>query len=467
MAFGEQNTINTSLEVIEQLLQSSSTEFSLFLTNNSANPCLAPNLWMTDVSSESLLDERSETGSQLDTPLELYFDMEDSMDGSTTVVVPTEGRTDPNTNTPQKPSLHTSLLRPGRSSPTSSIDSWAASSVSLTDDCCFTSLTCNIPLQDLIEYIINNILTHRRVSIQSVGLSCLSSSLTIQVSLVTDLSVFDNFLLADDPKLVSRMTSLFSGVIVAELRAANLSYDNCRPLVSVACDKLYDILSSEVATILKAACESLQLCLPLLLSSTRPNKGVKLLKKLMNLIEVNYWLLKVELLETLAVIDYAQLAIVDLSLLSQILNEVVFPLIRDTDHRVRTAVSNTLIHLAKTLDSTDKPLPLLAVQHVKTSFDHLYVKPTQLSLAGIGRTDSQVIPSIPTCLEIIVCHCMTILASTEDQIGQKGALEALCSLSVEYPPPTLPSLWGVNGSQCGLLELVLQLFRGGYGIRYD
>ena len=461
MVYGEQNTINTALEVIEQLLQSASTEFDVFLSTSSTGPSLAPNLWMTDHSeSFSQLDEKSETGSQLDAPLELYFDMEDSMDGST-AIMPSEARiTDSITPTPQKSSLHASLLHPSRSSPTSSIDSWAASSVSLTDDSCFTSLTSSVPLQDLVEYIINNILTHKRVSIQSVGLACLSSSLNIQATLITDLSVFNNFLLADDPKLVSRMATLLSSVIVTELRTTNLNFDSCRPLVSFACDKLYDILGSEVATILKAACESLQLCLPLLLSSTRPIKGVKLLKKLMNLIEVNYWLLKVELLETLAVIDYAQLAIVESSLLSQILNEVVFPLVRDTDHRVRTAVSNTLMQLAKTLDTADKPLPLLAVQHVKTSFDHLYAKPTQLSLAGIGRTDSQIIPSIPTCLEVIVWHCMTLLSSSEDQIGQKGALEVLCRLSEEYPPPTLPSLWGVNGSQCGLLELLLQLFRG-------
>ena len=434
---------------------------SSFLTTPSTNPSIAPNLWMIDTGdSLSQLDERSETSSQLDAPLELYFDLDDSMESNTT---PTEIKPpEQSVTTPLKGGmLQVAGLRTGRASPTSSIDSWAAAStISLSEDSCFTSLSTNVPLQDLVQYIISHVLTHKRVSIQSVGLAFLASSLHINCSYIRDLSVFDSFVNADDPKLVSRMANILSCLIIAELRASNLNFDACRPLVGVACEQIDSILGNEVATILKAACESLQLCLPLLLASTQPNRGVILLRKVMNLIDVNYWLLKVELLETLAVVDYAQLAVVEPSLLPQILDNVVFPLINDNDHRVRTAVSNNLVHLVKTLDISDHPLPQLATRHVKTSTDHLYVTPTQLSLAGIGRIDSRVIPAKPTSLETVVWHCMMLLGSSEDHLAQRGALEVLCRLSEEYPPPTLPSLWGVNGSQCGLLEMVLQLFRG-------
>lgn len=460
----EQNTINSALEVLEQLLQSASVEFCSYLTTSCPNPNQAPNLWITEIGNEAALDERSDTGSQLDAPLELYFDLDDSMEANTTtptIVKEEVIATPPRGSGGGSTQASSSFLRPGRVSPTSSVDSWAASVVSLTEDSCFTSLSSSVPLQDLIEYIQGNILTHKRVSIKSVGLACLAACASIDSNFITELSVFESFLQADDPKLVSKMGNLLACVIVAEVKACNLCFDKCRPLVREACDKIDDILSSEVATILKAACESLQLCLPLLLSSTHPDIGVKLLKKLMNLIDINYWLLKVELLETLAVVDYAQLAVIEPSLLSQILEDVVFPMINDADHRVRAAVSNALAHLARTLDSANDPLQKLAVQHVKQSFSHLYVKPTELSLAGIQRIDySYVIPSIPTCLEVIVWHSMVILGSADDQLGQKGALEVMCRLSEEYPPPTLPNLWAVDGSQCGLLELLLQLFRG-------
>ena len=460
MLYGEQNTINSALEVIEQLLLSASTEFSLFLTSTALNPSLAPNFWMTAGSAECLsLDEKSETGSQLEAPCEEYFEFEESVDPSNQ---PTEVGNDAKnlSLTPQKRPSLTSSFHSGKGSPTSSVDSWTLSTVSLTDESCFTSITGNVPLQDLIEYMKGSILTHKRVSIKSVGLSVVSASLNIDRNCIADFSDFEDFLIAEDPKLVSRMTNLLSCFIAAELRACDRNVSKCRPLIAVACEKLYSILSSEVAVILKAACESLQLCLPLLLSSNHPNEGVNLLKKLMNLIDINYWLLKVELLQTLAVVDYAQLAVVEPSLLPLILEEVVFPLISDSDHRVRAAVCNTLTKLAKTLDQTDKPLPVLALQHVKKFFDHLHAKPIQLSLAGIGRTDSQVVPSIPSCLETIVWHCMVVLGSSQDQVGQKGALEVLCALSEEYPPPTLPNLWGVKCSECGLLEMVLQMSRG-------
>ena len=456
MVYGEQNTINSSLEVIEQLLQSASVEFSVFLTSGSPSPCPAPNLWVTETGdSFGQLDEKSETGSQLDAPMELYFDLEESIDAT---IVPSDGKVDQTALTPQKDIV--SSLRTGRNSPTNSIDSWAASTVSLSDDSCFTSVTGNVPLKDLVEYIQSNVLTHKRVSIKSIGLACLASSLNIEYAYINDLSVFETFLRADDPKLVSRTTSILSHLVVAELRACNLNFNECRPLVNVACERINDVLGSEVATVLKAACEYLQLCLPLLLASTCPYEGIKLLTKLVKLIDVNYWLLKVELLEALAVVDYALLAVVDSSLLSLILDDVVFPSICDSDHRVREAVAHTLTQLVRTIDTTCHPLSKLAAQHVKASFDHLYVKPTELLLAGIGGTDSQVVPPIPTGLETVVWHCMMLLGSSQDQLGQKGALEVLCRLSEAFPPPTVPNLWGVSGSQCGLLEMVLQLLRG-------
>ena len=466
MLYGEHNTIIMALETIEHLLMSASHELYLFLTSALSNPSVTPNFWSVDSLDTTSLEDKSETGSQLEAPCDYYFDLEDSGDmttpSSTTPTPTTPSSTTFSTqNIKQSPKiLHRSINHSGRIPSNTSLDSWTSPFNILSENACLTSRTSLIPLQDLIRYIYENILTHQRVSVKSAGLSVLSASLHVDHKFINDFSDLQVFFEAEDPKLLSCATTLVSNFIAIELKSCDRQFNQCRPLVGVACQRLLRVFDSDVSIVLKAACESLRLCLPLLLSCTQPNEGIKLLRKLINVIEVNYWLLKVELLQTLAVVDYAQLAVVEPSLLSVILEDIVFPLLSDSDHRVRTATCNTLTQLARTLNYTQQPLFLLAQQHIKSSFGHLSTKPAQMSLAGIGRVESQVTPAIPSCLESIVWMCTVVLGSSEDHFGQKGALEALCVLAEEYPPPTFPSMWSVNGSECGLLEMILQYLRG-------
>lgn len=61
--------------------------------------------------------------------------------------------------------------------------------------------------------------------------------------------------------------------------------------------------------------------------------ALAILHALLPLRASSYWLTKVELLQTLACLDFTSLALVDHKLPAVALNEIVFPLLADTDHR--------------------------------------------------------------------------------------------------------------------------------------
>ena len=447
MKYGDHNTLNIALEVLENLFLSATPEFWLFLTTPLSPPIIAQNIWSLDTFDTLSLDEKSDTESQLDAPCDSYFEISEEVDTSTTQAQPT---------TTKPPSAQVQLS--GRVSPSSSLDSWSVASAQT--EVGYLTGTSNVPLQDLVEYTYQHILSHSRVSVKSVGLSVVAAAVTLYPKCLTELTDLESFLDSEDPKLVSRMSNLLAQLIATEVRLNGGRFDLCRPIVGVACRKIADILGSESPVVLKAACESLRVCLLPLLGSSHPNKAIELLEKLITLTDINYWLLKVELLQTLAVVDYAQLAVVKPSLLLKILEGVAIPLLSDSDYRVRSAVSATLTQLAKSLDYTPNHLLSLGRQHAKLSYGHLHISTMQLSLAGIGRTDVKTVPTVPSCLEHIVWQCTVFLGASANHWGQRGALEALCALTEEYPPPTLPSMWGVNGSDCGLLEMILQLLRG-------
>lgn len=391
-------------------------------------------------------EDKNDTGSQLDAPCDSYFD--DSED--------TE-------DLPETRSLPSGVS--GRAPSNSSLNSWTVSSTpSVTNGYLMKFNSSITPLEDLVEFVQTTTLTHARVSIKSVGLSVMTAAIKLYPRALTSFDDLSQFLESDDPKLVSRMSQLLAQLVATEVGMYHGRFDLCRPIVGMACKKISAILESDVPVVLKAACESLRVCLLPLLGSNCPQEAVCLLEKLITLTNINYWLLKVELLQTLAVVDYAQLAVVNPSLLPIILKDVVIPFLSDNDHRVRSAVSITLVQLAKSLNHTSNHtsncLLSLGYQQAKSSYGHLHVINTQLSLAGIGRVDEKTIPIIPSCLEDIVMECNVLLGATSNQWGQRGALEALCVLADHYPPPTLPSMWGVSGSDCGILEMTLQLLRG-------
>ena len=442
--------------MMEQLLKMASSEFIFFLSTP-LSPCsVAPSYWPVNVHDTSLLEDSLDASSQLDIPMDGYFATQE------------EDATSQSKSAKEQASSSSGNVGGGGvrgSSPTGSVDSWTPS-VLLLNEGGFMTRDGEIgekraPLHDIVEYICKHLLQHKRVSVQAAGLGCLAAAVNIAPSCLTSLQPLAEFAVAEDPKLVGRTASVLAHLISSELLTFSGQIAACRePLILKSCSLLGTIMGNDSPVILKAACEALRICLPLLLSSSQPSLAIDLLNILLSLYGSSYWLLKVELLQTLAVIDYSILALLDPSIPLKVLNEVALSLLGDPDHRVRSAVADCLVQLVANIDLHSPPLLYAAQTHAQKSFGHLRTSLVQISLAGIGNVTTKMTPVTPSSLDHIVWRCYAMLGASGDPHSQRGALEVLCTLSESYPPPTLPSLWGCSGSKCSLLEMVLQLMRG-------
>ena len=448
--------MNTALEMMEQLLKMASSEFIFFLSTP-LSPCsIAPSYWPVNVHDSSLLDDSLDASSLLDIPMDGYFATQEE-DSS-----PVGGQS----KSAKEQVSPGSVVGGGRSSsPTGSVDSWTPSVLLLNEGGFMTregeAGEKRAPLHDLVEYICKQLLLHKRVSVQSAGLGCLAAAVNISPSCLPSLQPLAEFAVAEDPKLVGRTASVLAHLVSTELLTFSGQIAACRePLILKSCNLLGAIMGSDSPVILKAACEALRVCLPLLLSSSQPSLAIDLLNILLSLHSSSYWLLKVELLQTLAVVDYSILALMEPSIPLKVLNEVALSLLSDPDHRVRSAVADCLVQLVANIDLHSPPLLYAAQTHAQKSFGHLRTSLVQISLAGIGNVTTKMTPVTPSSLDHIVWRCYAMLGVSGDPHSQRGALEVLCKLSESYPPPTLSSLWGCSGSKCSLLEMILQLMRG-------
>ena len=444
--YGDHNTTNAGLEVLEQLLQVPSSDLLLFLTSALTSPNIVINYWPAETVDMTESEQGELETSQLEEPLDTHFSSSFE-----------EGKEQSLLN-PSFCSSWPSGLSSAHS-PTGSVDSWALSTASLPETHCMAHPESSSPLSDLVQFLLQRILSHSRVSVQSLGLTCLAAAVHLEPLCLPNLMGLHEFALSDDPKLASKMAWLLAKLTAAELRTTSGKLSECR-WVSEACQLLGSILDSKVPVVLKAVCEALRVCLPSLLTCSQPRLAVSLLNKLLTLTSHSYWLLKVELLQTLSVLDYTLLTVEEPAISSKVLEQVVFPMLGDSDHRVRSAVASTLAELAWKVDVSADGWLGHALQQTAGLLCHMNTVPTLLSLAGIGSADKKFTPTIPSCLPYIVWRCTTSLAVAGNGLSQRGALEVLCTLADRYPPVTLPTLWAVSGSDCGLLELLLQLLRG-------
>lgn len=447
---------------MEQLFYTATPEFTYFLTTPLSTASPAPSYWSMDLSDSLAVDEQElDNSSQLDIPIDSYFDTQEEATDEAEL-------TSASTSTLKKiPNQQSALsiplqLTPGRTSSIASIDSWSPTSDPLNEEALITGAsTETAPLPDLVQYLFQFSLTHKRVSVQSIALACVAAAVRLQPSCLASLESLIDLAMAEDPKLVGRTAAIFAHLIAAELIRGSGDLSSCRAdMIKQSCDLLEDIMGRDVAIIQKAVCESLRTCLPPLLSSSAQPLVSKLLHQLMKLHTSSYWLLKVELLQTLAVLDYSCLAMIDAGLPSSILNDVVFSLIGDSDHRVRSAVAACVVELVANVDLSHHPTLFAAHSLAQKTFGHLNTGSVNISLAGIGNVGAQLTPSTPSSLDHVVWRCTSLLGAAGDPYSQRGALEMCVCLAQRYPPPTFPALWGCTGSSCGLLELVLQLIRG-------
>uniref|UniRef100_A0A8C0BTP6 Huntingtin n=1 Tax=Buteo japonicus TaxID=224669 RepID=A0A8C0BTP6_9AVES len=241
---------------------------------------------------------------------------------------------------------------------------------------------------------------------------------------------------------------------------------------------LQKMLKDESSVTCKLACTAVRHCIMSLCSSSYSELGLQLIVDLLTLKNSSYWLVRTELLETLAEVDFRLVSFLEgkteslhrgihhytglLKLQERVLNNVVICLLGDEDPRVRHVAAASLVRLVpKLFYNCDQGQadPVVAVARDQSS---VYLKllmhetqpPSHFAVSTITRiyrgynmlqspTDvtmennlSRVIAAISHALTISTTRALTF-----------GCCEALCLLSTTFPVCT----WSV-GWHCGVSQ---------------
>ncbi|XP_027542527.1 huntingtin isoform X5 [Neopelma chrysocephalum] len=241
---------------------------------------------------------------------------------------------------------------------------------------------------------------------------------------------------------------------------------------------LQKTLKDESSVTCKLACTAVRHCIMSLCSSSYSELGLQLIVDLLTLKNSSYWLVRTELLETLAEVDFRLVSFLEgrteslhrgthhytglLKLQERVLDNVVICLLGDEDPRVRHVAAASLMRLVpKLFYNCDQGQadPVVAVARDQSS---VYLKllmhetqpPSHFAVSTITRTYrgynmmasptdvtmennlSRVIAAISHALTISTTRALTF-----------GCCEALCLLSTTFPVCT----WSV-GWHCGVSQ---------------
>ncbi|XP_050193918.1 huntingtin isoform X1 [Myiozetetes cayanensis] len=249
------------------------------------------------------------------------------------------------------------------------------------------------------------------------------------------------------------------------------SLADCIPL-------LQKTLKDESSVTCKLACTAVRHCIMSLCSSSYSELGLQLIVDLLTLKNSSYWLVRTELLETLAEVDFRLVSFLEgrteslhrgthhytglLKLQERVLDNVVICLLGDEDPRVRHVAAASLMRLVpKLFYNCDQGQadPVVAVARDQSS---VYLKllmhetqpPSHFAVSTITRTyrGYNMMPS-PTDVTMennlsrviaAISHALTISTTRALTFG---CCEALCLLSTTFPVCT----WSV-GWHCGVSQ---------------
>ncbi|XP_075276530.1 huntingtin isoform X3 [Opisthocomus hoazin] len=241
---------------------------------------------------------------------------------------------------------------------------------------------------------------------------------------------------------------------------------------------LQKTLEDESSVTCKLACTAVRHCIMSLCSSSYSELGLQLIVDLLTLKNSSYWLVRTELLETLAEVDFRLVSFLEgrteslhrgvhhytglLKLQGRVLNDVVICLLGDEDPRVRHVAAASLVRLVpKLFYNCDQGQadPVVAVARDQSS---VYLKllmhetqpPSHFAVSTITRTyrGYNMLPS-PTDITMennlsrviaAISHALTISTTRALTFG---CCEALCLLSTTFPVCT----WSV-GWHCGVSQ---------------
>ncbi|XP_051654258.1 huntingtin isoform X4 [Manacus candei] len=241
---------------------------------------------------------------------------------------------------------------------------------------------------------------------------------------------------------------------------------------------LQKTLKDESSVTCKLACTAVRHCIMSLCSSSYSELGLQLIVDLLTLKNSSYWLVRTELLETLAEVDFRLVSFLEgrteslhrgthhytglLKLQERVLENVVICLLGDEDPRVRHVAAASLMRLVpKLFYNCDQGQadPVVAVARDQSS---VYLKllmhetqpPSHFAVSTITRTyrGYNMMPS-PTDVTMennlsrviaAISHALTISTTRALTFG---CCEALCLLSTTFPVCT----WSV-GWHCGVSQ---------------
>uniref|UniRef100_A0A3B4WED9 Huntingtin n=1 Tax=Seriola lalandi dorsalis TaxID=1841481 RepID=A0A3B4WED9_SERLL len=240
---------------------------------------------------------------------------------------------------------------------------------------------------------------------------------------------------------------------------------------------LQKTLKDESSVTCKMACSAVRHCIMTVCSSTLSELGLQLVIDLLALRDLSYWLVRTELLETLAEMDFRLLNFLErktetlhkgdhhytghLRLQDRILNDVVIRLLGDDDPRVRhvaaSAVSRLVPRLFYDCDQGQVD-PVVAIARDQSSvylqlLMHETQPPSQFTVTTITRTyrgfnlsNTVSDVTLENNLSRVVSAVSHAFTSSTSRALTFGCCEALCLLAANFPVCTWSTGWHCGSS---------------------
>ncbi|XP_037546596.1 huntingtin, partial [Nematolebias whitei] len=235
---------------------------------------------------------------------------------------------------------------------------------------------------------------------------------------------------------------------------------------------LQKTLKDDSSVTCKMACSAVRHCIMTLCSSTLSELGLQLVIDLFALRDCSYWLVRTELLETLADLDFRLVNFLErktdalhkgdhhytgqLRLQDRVLNDVVIHLLGDDDPRVRhvaaSAVSRLVPRLFYDCDQGQAD-PVVAITRDQSSvylqlLMHETQPPSQFTVSTITRTyrgynlsSSVSDVTLENNLSRVVTKVSHAFTSSTSKALTFGCCEALCLLASNFPVGTWSTGW--------------------------
>ncbi|GCB77473.1 hypothetical protein scyTo_0015670, partial [Scyliorhinus torazame] len=244
---------------------------------------------------------------------------------------------------------------------------------------------------------------------------------------------------------------------VLESQGYGVSLDNCVPL-------LQKTLKDKSSVTCKLACAAVRHCIMSLCNSSYSELGLQLTIDLLTLKNNSYWLVRTELLETLAEMDFRLVGFLErktvelhrgqhhytgmLKLQERAVNDVIIHLLGDEDPRVRHVAATTLVRLIPRLffdcdqgqsdpvvavarDQSSAYLQLL--MHETQSPSHFAVSTITRTYRGFNISQNTTDVTIENNLSRVISAVSHALTSSTSRALILGCCEVLSLLSLNYP----------------------------------